>query len=300
MKIIVTGSNGFVGSALVVQLVKDGHSVTRLVRDKSATGADRVYWNPQSDEIDAARLENHDAAIHLAGENAGTARWTEAKKRRIRDSRVKGTRLVSEAFAGLSSPPRVFVCASATGYYGNRDDEILTEASAPGDDFLAGVCRDWEAAADAARASGIRTVHLRLGLILGGKGGPLPRMIQPFKFGIGGRFGSGEQYMSWITIDDTIGVILFVLENAQLEGAINTVTPNPVKNREFTGTLGKVINRPSAIPLPATVARLVFGEVADALVLVSQRAMPEKLIKAGFSFKFPELEPALRHVLKED
>lgn len=289
-----------VGTPLVARLLKEGHTVTRLVRDESSPKADEAFWNPESGRIDAARLEEHDAAIHLAGEPVSAMRWTEEKKRRIRESRVKGTRLLAETLARLASPPRTLLCASAIGYYGDRDDEILTEKSAPGADFLAGVCREWEQAGEAARERGIRTVHLRIGVVLGQGGGALAKTLTPFKLGLGGRFGDGEQYMSWIAIDDVVGAILFALNDAQLEGAVNTVAPRAVKNSEFTSALGRVLNRPTIFPVPAAALRLALGEMADALLLSSVRVRPERLIEANYQFKFPELEPALRHLLKRD
>lgn len=292
-----------IGAALVPQLLQEGHSVTRLMRDESAKNseADTAFWNPETGVIDRVRLEGHDAAIHLAGENISEGRWTEEKKQRIRASRVDGTRLLAETLTQLDAPPRVLLSASAIGYYGgDRHDEVLTEASAPGINFLAGVCREWEEAADAARAAGnIRTIHLRIGVVLSQHGGALAKMLTPFRMGVGGRFGDGKQYMSWIAIDDVIGVMLFVLNASQLEGAINAVAPNAVTNNEFTATLGRVLNRLAVVPLPAFAARLAFGEMADALILSSTRVRPQRLLEANYQFKFPELEPALRHLLRD-
>ncbi|HEX8474713.1 MAG TPA: TIGR01777 family oxidoreductase [Pyrinomonadaceae bacterium] len=302
MKIIVTGATGLVGSALVPSLLAEGHQVTRLVRgagsESSRTaGVTDVLWNPAAGTVDAGALEGHDAAVHLAGESVAE-RWTEEKKHRIRESRVAGTRLLAETLGGLVQKPKTLVCASAIGYYGsNRGDELLKEESAAGKDFLAGVCRDWEAAADAARAAGIRTVHLRIGVVLSGEGGALAKMLTPFKMGVGGRIGSGEQYMSWIALDDVVGIIKYALTNETLEGAVNTVAPHPVKNSQFTATLGRVLGRPTIFPMPAFAVRLMFGEMGDALLLGSARVEPSHLRAANYKFAYTELEDALRHAV---
>lgn len=298
MKILVTGSTGLVGSALVPSLKAQGHEVTRAVR-RQTDKADEVYWNPEDGSIDAARLTGIDAAVHLAGENIAE-RWTDEKKRRIRESRVKGTRLLSETLARLEPLPRVLVSASAIGIYGNRGAEVLTEESSHGDDFLADVCREWEAATAPASEGGIRVVNLRIGIVLSKKGGALAKMLTPFKLGVGGKVGSGEQYMSWVALDDVVGIIEHALTNESLRGPVNTVAPTPVTNLEFTKTLGSAISRPTIFPIPAFGLRLAFGEeMANGTLLSSARVEPARLKESGYQFKYPTLKGALRHVLKE-
>jgi uncharacterized protein (TIGR01777 family) len=301
LKVIVTGSTGLVGQALVRSLIAEGHGVTRLVRGGAQTfrapNSVAVQWDPEQGTIDAGELEGHDAAVHLAGEPVAEGRWTEEKKRRIRESRVKGTRLVSETLAGLRRRPRVLVSASAVGYYGDRGAELLTEESAPGSDFLSGVCREWEAAARPAAEAGVRVAHPRIGVVLDAEGGALPKMLTPFKLGVGGRLGDGRQYMSWITLADVVSVIRRLVDDEALSGPVNAVGPNPVTNEEFTRALGRVLGRPTIFPVPAFAARLAFGEMADELLLASERVEPAKLRAAGFGFKHPTLEGALRHLL---
>lgn len=298
MKILVTGSTGLVGTALVPSLTNKGHEVIRAVRRQTQSAAE-VYWNPEEGTIDAAGLTGIDAAVHLAGESVADGRWTEEKKRRIRDSRAVGTRLLSETLAKLNPQPRVVVSASAIGFYGNRGAEVLSEDSSTGDGFLAEVTREWEAATQPAAQSGIRTVNLRIGVVLSPKGGALAKMLTPFKFGVGGKVGSGEQYMSWIALDDVVGIIEHALMNESLSGPVNTVTPNPVTNLEFTKTLGSVISRPTIFPIPAFGLRLAFGEMADETLLSSARVESQRLKQSGYNFLFPKLEDALRHELKE-
>lgn len=298
MKILVTGSTGLVGSALVPSLKEQGHEVVRAVRRQTDNAAE-VYWNPEDGSMDAASLSGIDAAVHLAGENIAE-RWTEEKKRRIRESRVKGTRLLSETLARLEPKPRVLVSASAIGIYGNRGAEVLTEESSHGEDFLADVCREWEAATAPATESGIRVVNVRIGIVLSAKGGALAKMLTPFKLGVGGKVGSGEQYMSWVALDDVVGIIEHALTNESLSGAVNTVAPTPVTNLEFTKTLGSVISRPTIFPIPAFGLKLAFGkEMAEGTLLSSARVEPAGLKKSGYEFKYPTLEGALRHALKE-
>ncbi|HJU57022.1 MAG TPA: TIGR01777 family oxidoreductase [Pyrinomonadaceae bacterium] len=296
MKILVTGASGLVGHRLVPSLESKGHEVLRLVRNAPADSRE-VRWDPAKGTIDAAALEGVDAAVHLAGENLAEGRWTEEKKRRIRESRVKGTRLISETLAGLARKPEVLVSASAVGFYGNRGREVLTEQSATGDDFLADVCREWEEATAAAEHAGVRVVRLRFGVILSGEGGALKKMLFPFRMGVGGRLGSGEQYMSWVTLDDAVGAIEHALENRTLRGPVNVVAPQPVTNREFTKAMGSALSRPTIFPVPAFALRLLFGEMADATLLSSQRAEPARLKESGFVFKHPEIKSALKHVL---
>jgi uncharacterized protein (TIGR01777 family) len=301
MKVIVTGATGLVGRALVRSLLSDGHSVTRLVRsgaqEFSAPGTKSVRWDPDEGAVNAGELEGHDAAVHLAGEPVAGGRWDEVKKRRIRESRVKGTHLLAETLAGLKEKPRVLVSASATGFYGDRGDEVLREESASGEGFLSEVCREWEKATLAASQAGIRVVHLRIGFVLSADGGGLPKMLTPFKLGVGGRVGSGQQYISWITLDDLVRVIRRALEDEHLRGPVNAVAPGAVTNEEFTKALGHVLGRPTLLPVPAFAARLAFGEVADAVLLASTRVEPARLKEAGFEFSHPEIEGALRSVL---
>jgi uncharacterized protein (TIGR01777 family) len=301
MKVIVTGSTGLVGRALVRSLLADGHEVTRLVRGGAqgfrAPGTAAVHWDPERGEIDAKELEGHDAAVHLAGEPIAEGRWDEAKKRRILESRVKGTRLLAEALAGLDERPKVLVSASAVGFYGDRGDEVLREESASGSDFLSEVCREWEKGTLAASQAGVRVVHVRIGFVLSAEGGGLPRMLTPFKLGVGGKVGSGRQYISWITLEDLVRVIRRAIEDETLRGPVNAVAPGAVTNAEFTRALGRVLGRPTVLPVPAFALRLAFGEVADAVMLSSTRAEPARLGGAGFVFKHPEIEGALRSVL---
>jgi uncharacterized protein (TIGR01777 family) len=297
MNVLVTGSTGLVGSALVPFLTTGGHRVTRLVRSPQQTLEPTVGWDPEKGQLDAAALEGLDAVIHLAGESIAAGRWNAERKARIRDSRVKGTRLLSETLARLSRPPRTFLCASAIGYYGSRGDELLREDSSLGTGFLAEVCRDWEAAAAPAQDKGMRVVFLRNGVILSPRGGALAKMLFPFKMGGGGKVGNGQQYMSWIALDDVVGAIHHAWITESLQGPVNLVAPNPVTNLEFTKTLGRVLRRPTMLPLPAFAARLMFGELADALLLSSARVAPGQLLATNYAFRFPRLEAALRHLL---
>lgn len=298
MKILVTGSTGLVGSALLPFLKSQGHEVFRLVRSQAKAGPAEIYWNPEKGIEDTARLEGFDGVVHLAGENISEGRWTPQKKARIRDSRVTGTRLLSEALARLNQPPRALLSASAIGYYGDRGDQVMREESPPGTDFLASVCREWEAATEPAARDGIRVVMLRFGVILAPKGGALSKMLAPFQFGLGGRLGSGRQYMSWITLDDVVGVINHALVKETLSGPVNVVAPHPVTNYEFTKTMGRVLSRPTIFPVPAFVIRLAFGELGDAALLASTRVEPARLKESGYTFQHPELESALRQMLK--
>src|SRR5262245_22660706 len=290
MKIAVTGSSGLVGSALVPFLMKSGHDVVRLKRPE--------HWDPESRTVNASVFSGVAAIVHLAGENLAACRWTAARKQRIRDSRAIGTRLIAEAMIRIDPPPQVLVSASAIGYYGDRGDELLREDSPSGTGFLAEVCRQWEAATDAATRKGIRVVHLRIGLVLSEKGGAIGKMLLPFKFGVGGKIGSGHQYWSWISLEDVCGVIVHCIQAPALHGPVNTVSPSPVTNLEFTKTLGRVLGRPTIFPLPAVAARLALGEMADALLLSSARVHPEKLIGSGFGFRSRDLESGLRAALE--
>lgn len=297
MRILVSGSTGLVGSALVPALAAGGHEVTRLARTRAAGSGRAIFWDPAAGTLDAASLEGFDAIVHLAGESIAAGRWTRAKKARIRDSRVGPTDLLARTIASLSRPPKVLLCASAVGCYGDRGDEVLTEDSPIGKDFLSRVCRDWEAAAAPASRKGARVVLHRFGVILSPAGGALAKMLPPFRLGAGGRLGSGRQFVSWIAIDDAVGAIAHALGAVGLSGPVNTVAPRPTTNDELTRALGRVLRRPTFAAMPAFAARLLFGEMADALLLSGQRVEPKRLLASGYRFRYPDLEPALRHLL---
>jgi uncharacterized protein (TIGR01777 family) len=297
MHIAVTGASGLVGSALVPFLTTGGHRVVRVVRSAPKPDDDAIQWDPQAGQLDPASLEGLDAVVHLAGENIAAGRWTAAQKARIRDSRVKSTGLLCETLAKLSQPPKVLVCASAIGVYGNRGDETLQEDSPAGRGFLAEVCQAWEATTQPASQAGIRTALLRIGVVLSPAGGALAKMLLPFRMGVGGVIGSGNQYWSWIGVDDVVGAIHHALMTAGLEGAVNVVAPRPATNTEFTKTFGRVLGHPTFFPLPGFAARLALGEMADDLLLASTRVEPRKLVATGYSFRHPELEGVLRHLL---
>ena len=298
LHVAVTGSSGMIGSSVVERLRAAGHRVSAIVRRPAASG--EVSWNPDEGQLDPKDLEGVQAVVHLAGENIG-GRWTPTRKARIQASRVLGTRLLSRTLASLSAPPAVLISASAVGIYGDRGDELLNENSPPGDashDFFARLGQEWEAAADAAREAGIRVVHPRFGLVLSPVGGALGKMLLPFRLGIGGRLGSGSQWMSWISIADATDALIHLLATEELQGPVNVTAPEPVRNRDFTRTLGRVLSRPTLIPVPASVLRLVFGQMADSALLASTRVIPSRLPASGFHFTHPQLETALRHVLR--
>lgn len=295
MNIAISGASGLIGSRLVPALNSDGHRVRILVR--KATGAPgEILWDPTGG-VGTKGLDGIQAVIHLAGENIGQ-RWNAESKARIHDSRAVGTRTLATAAASLQSPPEVFVCASAIGYYGDRGSEVLTEESGPGKGFLADVCVDWENATAPAAERGIRVVNVRTGIALDPTGGALAKMLMPFRMGAGGRMGSGSQYWSWIAMDDVIGTFQEAVSNKTLRGPVNATSPNPVTNSEFTKVLASVLKRPAIFPMPAFAARLALGEMADALLLSSARILPQRLISGGYQFRFPELEGALRHALR--
>ncbi len=295
--IAVTGASGLVGSALVALLADRGHTVKRLVRREVQRAESEIHWDPEAGTIDAPRLAGVDAVVHLAGESLSSGRWTVAKKEKIRASRVEGTRLLAEALAALDSPPKVLVAASAIGFYGDRGDAVMREDALCGKGYLVEVCRAWEEATEPARAAGIRTVNMRIGVVLSTAGGALAKMLTPFKLGLGGVIGDGRQFMSWIALDDLTHAIHFLLTTESLSGPVNLVAPGAVSNREFTKTLGKVLGRPTLFPMPAFAARLAFGEMADELLLSSTRVEPARISEAGFSFEYPTLEAALRHAI---
>lgn len=301
MKILVTGSTGLVGTALVKSLASDGHTVCRLIRQQSKTtlgskdGFD-VAWNPATGELGGAGV-GPDAVINLAGASIAGGRWTEKRKELLRTSRIDTTQALVKALAKMDARPRVLVSASAIGIYGDRADEVLTEESKPGTDFLAGLAGEWEAEARKAEAIGIRVVRARFGIILARHGGALAKMLLPFKLGAGGRLGSGKQWMSWITLEDVVGIVRFALENGAVQGAMNVAAPQPVQNAEFTKTLAQVLHRPALFPAPAFALRLALGEMADALLLSSQRVNSQKLQQLGYSFLYSDLLSALGAVL---
>jgi uncharacterized protein len=296
MKVAITGASGLVGGALVPSLRAGGHEVVRFVR-RAPKAKDEARWDPEAGGMDVSALEGVAAVVHLAGENIAGGRWTEARKARLRSSRVDPTRLLAETLAALEAKPKVLVSASAVGYYGSRGDAWVTETDPPADDFLGGLSAEWERATEPASKAGIRVVLVRTGIVLSPEGGALGKMLLPFRAGVGGVVGPGTQYMSWIAIDDLLGVVHHVLDRADLEGPVNAVAPEPVTNAAFTGTLGRVLGRPTIVPAPAFALRLALGEMADATLLSSTRVRPDRLLATGFRFRFPELAGALRHVL---
>jgi uncharacterized protein (TIGR01777 family) len=299
MKILVSGSSGFVGTALLESLRNDGHTVARLLRSNREVPPGDVSWDPVAGTLDLAAAEGADALVNLAGANIGEKRWTTARKAELRSSRVNATSSLVDAIAKLRNPPKVFVSASAIGYYGSRGNEPLTEANGPGNGFLADLSAKWEASASRAQSRGIRTVMPRFGIILAAHGGALPRMLLPFKLGLGGRLGSGRQWMSWVTLDEVTCIIRYLITRTDVQGPVNVVAPNPVQNSEFTRTLARVLHRPRIFPAPEFALRLVLGEMADGLLLASQRVLPAKLADAGYEFRDPELASALTQVLRK-
>lgn len=298
MDVLVSGSTGLIGSALVPALERAGHRVRRLVRPDSSEVDGGVPWEPARGVLDPAALEGVDAVVNLAGAGLGDKRWNEERKRVLVESRTLSTGLLARTLATLDPTPAVMVSASAVGIYGDRGDDVVTEGSEPGDDFLADLCRRWEDAASPAAAAGIRVVHTRSGVVLSARGGLLGRLLLPFKLGLGGRLGSGRQYMSWITIDDEVAAVLHLLERSDVAGPVNLTTPNPVTNREFVEALGRVLGRPTLIPTPLFPLKLVYGpELVETLSLAGQRVLPTRLEASGFRFAEPEIEGALRAVL---
>jgi uncharacterized protein (TIGR01777 family) len=297
MKILISGSTGMVGSKLYWKLYHQKLELTRLVRSVDKAAGNDIVWDGKHIPADTSRFEGFDAVIHLAGENIASGRWSEAKKKRIRESRVIPTQNLSKLLSSLKNPPKVWVVASAIGFYGNRAAEVLTESSAAGSGFLADVCKEWEAATLPATQKGIRVVNLRFGIILSATGGALKKMLLPFKLGVGGTLGSGGQFMSWVSLDDVIGVIEKSVADTTLNGPVNVVGPTPVTNAEFTRTLGELLNRPTLLPAPVFALRLAMGEMADALLLASVRVTPKKLQDAGYAFQHPTVAEALKSAL---
>lgn len=298
MRILISGASGLIGGALTSRLRAQGVETATLVR-RPPDPADRarIYWNPAEDILDPGALEGFDGVVHLAGENVSAGRWTPERKQRIVDSRVRGTALLSRALAVCTAPPKSFLCSSAIGYYGDRGEEVLDETAAPGQGFLAETCIAWEAAAQPTTQAGIRTVHLRTGVVVSGTGGVLARLLPPFRYGLGGPLGSGRAWMSWIALEDMVRVITYCLDNETLSGPVNAVAPHAVTNLEFTRTLARVLKRPALLPVPPFVLRLAFGEMAEELLLSSARVVPGRLEGAGFKWLYPEMEGALRSCL---
>jgi len=292
MKILLSGASGLVGSALMPKLEAAGHSCVQLVR-RDPTDSNEIQWDPSAGTLSPAAFDGVDAVINLSGAGIAEGRWTEARKKILVDSRVDCTALLAKTMAGLETKPSHFVSASAIGYYGNRGDESLTEVSSPGEGFMSNICVQWENAAEAAREAGIRTSHIRIGIVLTPDGGALEKMLPPFKMGMGGRVGTGKQMMSWIGMHDILRAIEFVTTHPSVEGAINLTTPHPVANAEFTKTLGEAINRPTAIPAPAFIIKKMFGEMGEALLLGGAKVLPAKLEALGFTFDHPGLPEAL-------
>ena len=297
MKILISGSSGLVGKALSSALRTEGHTVARLVRPGGALSSGDVSWDPMAATMDTAAMEGADAVVHLSGASIAAGRWTPARKAVLRSSRIDTTRVLVDSLINLRTKPSVLVCASATGYYGNRGDEMLTESSSPGTDFLSLLARDWEEEAARAEMNGVRTATLRFGLILAEDGGALPQMLLPFRLGLGGRFGTGAQWMPWIALEDVIAIARLAIADARVCGPWNVVAPNPVRNSEFTRILADVLHRPAIFPVPAFALRLALGEMAEPLLLASQRAVPARLLAMQHKFRFETLESALRATL---
>ena len=297
MDVVVSGASGLIGTALKGALEGAGHRMVPMTR---STGADGVHWDPDAGVIDSGGLDGVGAVVHLAGEGIGNKRWNEAQKAKIRDSRVRGTTLLAETLAKLGKPPKVLLSGSAVGFYGDRGDEVLTESSRPGGGFLADLCVAWEAATAPAKESGIRVSHLRTGIVLSGSGGVLPKMLTPFKLGVGGKLGSGKQWMSWISIEDEVGAMVHLLADDTADGPVNLTAPNPVTNGDFTKVLGKALGRPTVVAAPKFGLKAILGpEMAQELLLFSQRALPTRLLDTGYTFKQPDLDGTLRTALSK-
>jgi uncharacterized protein (TIGR01777 family) len=293
-RILVSGASGLIGRALILALQSEGHQVVRLVRSKEQEGRDAIFWDPAHAQFSKSSLEGFDAVIHLAGEGITDGRWTSQKKKRLFVSRCRDSWVLSQALSHLEHPPKVVLCASAVGFYGNRPGEVLTESSIPGTGFLPDLCVQWEKAMQSIQARGARVVHLRFGAVLSFSGGMLKKLLLPFKLGLGGKLGSGKQILSWIALSDVVGATLHILSTPSIHGAVNVVSPYPVTQAEFAQTLARHLHRPAWVPLPAWLLRLAFGELADEVLLASAHVVPEKLIQSGYSFKCSELANSLR------
>jgi uncharacterized protein (TIGR01777 family) len=297
MRVLVTGSSGLIGGELVAELRRRGDHVTRLVR-RPATGAGEASWDPGAGTVEAEKLECHDGVVHLAGVGIGDRKWSDDQKKAVLDSRVQGTGLLARTLAALQQPPTVLVSGSAVGYYGYQSAQVVTEADRKGEGFLADVVAAWEDAAAPAADAGIRTIRLRSGVVLTAKGGALKKQLLPFKLGVGGRLGTGKQWLSWISLDDEVAAIIHLLTTESIKGPVNVTSPHPVTNAEFTSTLGKVLKRPTIMPVPTPALHALFGkEMTKEMLLGGQRVLPEALAASGFTFAHPDLEAALRHTL---
>lgn len=295
-RIAITGATGLIGGALHASLEEDGHTVQPVSRSREGAGPGGIVWDPEAGTIETEALEGVDAVVHLAGEPIGASRWTEATKRKIRRSRTLGTELIATALTQLDDPPQVLVSGSAVGFYGDRGDEVLTEDAGPGDDFLAEVCQAWEDHAAPARDAGIRVVHPRTGVVIAPGGPLLDKLELPFKLGVGGRVGTGRQYVPWISLVDQVRALRFLIDH-DLEGPVNLAGPVAATNRELTEALGRVLRRPTLLPIPVFAIRLLYGEMGASLASVSQRAVPDRLTEAGFTFRHRTIEEALRVAL---
>ncbi|MCA9075242.1 MAG: TIGR01777 family oxidoreductase [Planctomycetaceae bacterium] len=296
-QVAVTGASGMIGAEVVKRLTAQGRPVIKLVRGTPKSTVNEAQWNVDEGLVNPTRLEGVSGVIHLAGENIAGGRWTEERKRRIRNSRVQGTERLSRDLAALHRKPDVLVCASAIGYYGDRGDTILDETSPPGHGFLPDVCLEWEAATKPAADAGIRVVNLRIGVVISTQGGALGKMLMPFKMGVGGKVGSGKQYWSWISLDDVVGALLHALNCEELSGPVNAVSPHAMTNAEFTKVLGGVLHRPAVIPMPSFLAKAALGQMADDLLLASAHVVPKKLVETGYQFQYPQLRECLEHEL---
>ena len=295
---LISGSTGLIGRSLVRRLESSGHEVVRLVRPDTRSDAAGVSWDPARGVLDPSAVEGFDAVVHLAGENIADRRWSEEQKRRIRDSRVGGTTLLSTTLANLNHPPAVFACASAGGYYGNRGDELLSDTAEPGTDFIASATKEWEEACDPAAQAGIRVVNMRIGVVLTASGGMLKRVLTIFKMGLGGRLGSGSQFFSWITLEDVIESAVWAMEKEELSGGINITSPNPLTNAEFTRALGRAVGRPAVFSVPRFALRIMQGDLSD-VVLSSLRMDPQRMLQSGFEFSQPEIDGALQWAVED-
>ncbi len=295
MQVAVTGSSGLIGSSLVSFLSEKSVTVSKILRENPKDN--EISWKPEGGDWDSAFDKGIDGIVHLAGENIASGKWTKKKKEKIRNSRIEGTKRLCELILKLPTPPSVLVCASAIGYYGDRGVEFLNEGSSRGSGFLPDVCLGWEEATESVSKAGVRVVNVRFGIVLSKDGGALAKMLTPFKMGMGGKVGSGTQYMSWVAMDDITGAIYHTLVTDSLKGPVNVTAPNPVTNKEFTNTLGEVLKRPAVVPMPAFAARLVFGEMAKDLLLASTKVAPKRLADSGYEFQYPKLEDALKHIL---